>query len=131
MSNLKNNDDDMGLMSDISLLIEQSKRHIASQANSTLTILFWQIGKRINDEILQNQRADYGKQVVPTLAAQLERLHGRSFSERNLRRMMQFATVFIDLKIVTPLVTQLNWSHIIEYENRGKGNSETIGRIEI
>lgn len=131
MSNLKNNVDDMGLMSDISLLIEQSKRHIASQANSTLTVLFWQIGKRINDDVLQNQRADYGKQVVPTLAAQLERLHGRSFSERNLRRMMQFATVFIDLKIVTPLATQLSWSHFIEHENSGKRNSETIGGIEI
>ena len=52
------------LISDISLLIEQSQRHIAAQANSALTQLFWQIGKRINDEILLNTRADYGKQIV-------------------------------------------------------------------
>jgi predicted nuclease of restriction endonuclease-like (RecB) superfamily len=76
--------------------------------------LFWQIGKRINDEILLNKRADYGKQIVVTVARQLETKYGRSFSDRNLRRMMQFATVFNDFKIVTPLATQLSWSHFIE-----------------
>jgi predicted nuclease of restriction endonuclease-like (RecB) superfamily len=49
-----------------------------------------------------------------TVARQLETKYGRSFSDRNLRRMMQFATVFNDFKIVTPLATQLSWSHFIE-----------------
>jgi hypothetical protein len=114
MSKLEINHGDTDLISDISLLIEQSQRHIATQANSALTQLFWQIGKRINDEILLNKRADYGKQIVVTVARQLETKYGRSFSDRNLRRMMQFATVFNDFKIVTPLATQLSWSHFIE-----------------
>jgi len=38
-----------------------SLRRAEKVANSALTHLFWQIGKRINDEILQNKRADYGK----------------------------------------------------------------------
>ena len=114
MSKLEINLGDTDLISDISLLIEQSQRHIATQANSALTQLFWQIGKRINDEILLNKRADYGKQIVVTVARQLEIKYGRSFSDRNLRRMMQFATVFNDFKIVTPLATQLSWSHFIE-----------------
>jgi predicted nuclease of restriction endonuclease-like (RecB) superfamily len=113
MSKLEINHGDTDLISDISLLIEQSQRHIATQANSALTQLFWQIGKRINDEILLNKRADYGKQIVVTVARQLEIKYGRSFSDRNLRRMMQFATVFNDFKIVTPLATQLSWSHFI------------------
>ncbi len=114
MSKLDVNAGNTDLISDISLLIEQSQRHIATQANSTLTLLFWQIGKRINDEILLNKRADYGKQIVVTVSQQLETNFGRSFSDRNLRRMMQFATVFNDLTIVTPLATQLSWSHFIE-----------------
>jgi hypothetical protein len=77
--------------------------------------LFWQIGKRINDEILLNKRADYGKQIVVTVSRQLETKYGRSFSDRNLRRMMQFADVFNDFKIVTPLATQLSLSHFIEF----------------
>ena len=64
MSMLEINNGNTDLISDISLLIEKSQRHIASQTNSVLTLLFWQIGKRINDEILLNKRADYGKQIV-------------------------------------------------------------------
>ncbi len=114
MSELMNNIENKDLLGDISLLIEQSKRYIATQANSTLTLLFWQIGKRINDDILQNKRADYGKQIVPTLSIQLEKQYGRSFTERNLRRMVQFSEIFPDLNIVTPLATHLSWSHFIE-----------------
>jgi predicted nuclease of restriction endonuclease-like (RecB) superfamily len=114
MSNLEINNGNTDLISAISLLIEQSQNHIATQANSVLTHLFWQIGKRINDDILQNKRADYGKQIVVTVSQKIETKYGRSFSDRNLRRMMQFATVFNDFKIVTPLATQLSWSHFIE-----------------
>ena len=67
MSQLKSTN----LINDISLLIEQSKRNLAIQANSTLTLLFWKIGRRINDDILQNKRAEYGKQIVATVATQL------------------------------------------------------------
>lgn len=105
---------DAGLFSELSHLIEQSRHQVAMYANSTLTILFWQVGKRINEEVLQNERADYGKQIVPTLSAQLETHYGRNFAERNVRRMMQFAEQFQDLKIVSPLATQLSWSHFVE-----------------
>ena len=82
MSNLINHTENSDLLSDISLLIEQSKRQIASQANSTLTLLFWQIGKRINDEILLHKQADYAKQIVPTVSTQLEAKYGRNFEEK-------------------------------------------------
>ncbi|MDP9956691.1 putative nuclease of restriction endonuclease-like (RecB) superfamily [Epilithonimonas hungarica] len=102
------------LLTDLSHLIEQSRQQVAMQANSTLTILFWQVGKRINDDVLQNQRAEYGKQIVSTVSTQLENLYGRNFALRNLRRMMQFAEFFPDMQIVSPLATQLSWSHFIE-----------------
>ncbi len=63
--------------------------------------------------MLENKRADYGKQIIPTLAAQLESTYGRSFEEKNLRRMMQFAEQFQDLEIVVPLSRQLSWSHFL------------------
>jgi len=101
------------LFTDLSTLIEQSRHQVAMQANSTLTILFWQVGKRINDDILQNQRAEYGKQIVSTVSAQLETSYGRNFTEKNVRRMMQFAEVFSEMKIVVPLARQLSWSHFL------------------
>ena len=102
------------LLQELALLIEQSQQQVVAQANSTLTLLFWQVGKRINEEILQNKRADYGKQIVLTLAAQLKEKYGRNFELGNLRRMMQFAEQFTDLSIVATLSRQLSWSHFRE-----------------
>jgi predicted nuclease of restriction endonuclease-like (RecB) superfamily len=102
------------LFNELSTLIEQSQQQVAAQANSTLTLLFWHIGNRINNEILQNKRADYGKQIVPTLSAQLENKYGRNFTEKNVRRMIKFAEQFADNAIVITLSRQLSWSHFIE-----------------
>ena len=113
MSKLEINTGNTDLISEISLLIEQSQRHIATQANSALTQLFWQIGKRINDEILLNKRADYGKQIVVTLSEKLMTRYGRSFEEKNLRRMLQFNEQFEDFSIVVTLSRQLSWSHFL------------------
>jgi predicted nuclease of restriction endonuclease-like (RecB) superfamily len=101
------------LFNELSQLIEQSKQQIAIQANSAVTILFWQVGNRINQDILQNKRAAYGKQIVPTLSTQLENKYGRNFEEKNLRRMMQFAEQFTDFQIVVTLSRQLSWSHYL------------------
>lgn len=102
------------LVTELSLLIEQSHQQVVAQANSTLTLLFWQVGKRINEDILQNKRADYGKQIVSTVSAQLEIRFGRNFTEKNVRRMIKFAEQFPDLSIVVPLARQLSWSHFVE-----------------
>ena len=105
---------DSNLFNDLSLIIEHSKRKVAAQVNSTLTLTYWQIGKRINDDILQNQRAEYGKQVVKSLVSRLTHSFGKGFDERNLRRMMQFAEVLSNFEIVATLSPQLSWSHFIE-----------------
>lgn len=101
------------LFNELSQLIEQSKVQLVSYANSTLTTLFWQVGKRINEHILQNKRAEYGKQIVVTLARQLTEKYGRNFEVKNLRRMMQFAEQFSDIKIVGPMARHLSWSHFL------------------
>jgi len=108
------NNTEQNLFEEISTLIEQTRRTVFQYASSTTITLFWNIGQRINHEVLRNKRADYGKQIVSQLATQLTTKYGRSFEIRNLRRMMQFSEQFPDFKIVSPLATQLSWSHIIE-----------------
>lgn len=108
----KNNIDNTAIFQEIKSFIEQSKQEIAITVNSTLSMLYWKIGNRINEEILQKKRAEYGKQIVATLWRQLTKEYGNSFSEKNLRRMIQFAEVFPDKKIVYTMCTQLSWSHI-------------------
>lgn len=114
MSKKTVNQTEQALINELSLLIEQSQQQVVAQANSALTLLFWHIGKRINEDILQNKRAGYGKQVVFTLSAQLKEKYGRNFELGNLRRMMQFAEQFTDLQIVATLSRQLSWSHFKE-----------------
>jgi len=108
-----NNISENALFTELSLLIEKNKQKAISQVKSTLNLLYWQIGKRINDEILNNKRAEYGTQIVVNLAEKLTNQFGRNFVEKNLRRMMQFAAQFPDRKIVVPLARQLSWSHLI------------------
>jgi predicted nuclease of restriction endonuclease-like (RecB) superfamily len=102
------------LLATVSGLIEEARRALARQVHGATVFLFWRIGQRINGEILNNQRAGYGQKIVASLATQLSASYGRSFEARNLHRMMQFAEQFPDFSIVSPLATQLSWSHVTE-----------------
>ncbi|MBK7031616.1 MAG: DUF1016 family protein [Bacteroidales bacterium] len=101
------------LVNDLIFLIEENRRKLAATANAVLTITYWQVGKRINKDFLDNKRAEYGKQIVVSVARHLTSRYGKSFEEKNLRRMMQFAQVFDDRKIVVSLIRQLSWTHFI------------------
>ncbi len=101
------------LISEVRDLIEQARQHVAQTANSTLTMLYWQVGQRIRKEVLKKKRAGYGEEIVPTLSAQLVRDYGQGFGAKNLARMIQFAEVFPDEQIVVSLVRHLSWTHFI------------------
>ena len=98
--------------SDIKQLIEQSKQNVALAVNAEITLLYWSVGKRINEEVLQNNRAEYGEQIVQSLSAQLTLEYGKGWSEKQLRHCLQLATVFPEEQIVSALRRQLSWTHI-------------------
>ena len=103
------------LIKDLRQIIEQARGHVAATANYAVSIMYWQIGKRINTEVLDNKRAEYGKQIVASVARQLREEYGsKGFDEKNIRRMMQFAQEFPDEQIVTSLMRQLSWTHILQ-----------------
>lgn len=101
------------LFKDLAHIIEQGKQQVTQKVNIVLTLTFWHIGKKINDHILNNERAEYGKEIVSPVATQLVAKFGRSFESKNLYRMMQFAEIFSEIEIVVPLARQLSWSHFI------------------
>ena len=104
----------LSLIKDLRQIIEQARGHVAATANYELTMMYWHIGERINREVLGNQRAEYGKQIVAQVAQQLQAEFGKKgFEERTIRRMMQFAQMFPDIQIVSPLVSKLSWSHFL------------------
>jgi len=106
--------DESSLFARISKIIEKRKSRAGMYANREVTLMYWEIGHHIRSTVLDGERAEYGKRVVVTLSQQLVKKYGSAFELRNLRRMVQFAELFPELKIVSPLATQLSWSHFIE-----------------
>ena len=99
------------LFLDIKQIIDDGKNLVAQTVNSALSATYWHIGKRINENILKNKRADYGKQIVSILGRQLTDDYGKGFSGKYLRKMVHFAEVFPDFEIVASLMRQLSWTH--------------------
>ena len=106
--------DDSQLFESVASIIETRKSRAGAYANREITLMYWEIGQYINSAVLNDERAEYGKKILPELAAKLMARYGKSFSERNLYRMMLFATRFSDTEILPPLAAKLNWSHFIE-----------------
>ncbi|MFZ2411775.1 MAG: DUF1016 N-terminal domain-containing protein, partial [Candidatus Methanoperedens sp.] len=102
------------LFGDIRLLIESAKSHLAQTANTVLVTLYWNVGKRIKTEILGNERAQYGKEIVSALGRQLTVEYGAGFSEKSLWHMIRFAEIFPEEKIVSALRRELSWTHFKE-----------------
>ena len=103
------------MFNDVCAIVEQTKNRVAVNVNAEQNVMFWLIGKRINEDVLDNKRASYGKQIVSTLSTQLQKHYAsREYGVRNLRRMMQFAREFRQKEIVSMMTTQLTWSHIVE-----------------
>jgi hypothetical protein len=100
------------ITTDVKQLIEQSRQNVSVTVNAEITLLYWKVGKRINEEVLGYNRAEYGKQIVVSLARQLSDEYGKGWGEKQLRQCMQFALVFPDEKIVYTLCRELNWSHL-------------------
>jgi hypothetical protein len=100
------------LLADIRLLIDGPRQRVASAVNAELTQLYWHIGRRISTELLQGQRAEYGKQVVAELARQLTVDFGKGWGERQLRYCLRVAEAFPDAEILNTLCSQLSWSHL-------------------
>ena len=63
------------LIQDLCQIIEQARGQVAATANYAQTMMYWHIGERINREVLGNQRAEYGKQIVSAASTQLAWSH--------------------------------------------------------
>jgi predicted nuclease of restriction endonuclease-like (RecB) superfamily len=100
------------LVTDIKYLIEHSRNTLAVNINSNITLLNWQMGKRIHQEVLNYERAEYGKEIVKHLSTILTAEYGTGYAEKSLRHAVKLFQVFPSEKIVSTLSRQLTWSHL-------------------
>lgn len=105
---------DDALFGDVTALIERARNRAASAVNTELVMLYWSIGKRVREDVLGGERAEYRKDVVKRLATRLTERYGRGYSWQNLFRMLKFAELYPDREIFSPLARRLTWTNIAE-----------------
>jgi hypothetical protein len=89
------------LVGELRGLIEAARSRVAQTINAELVMLHWQISDWIGREVLQEDRANYGEQVVEVLSAVLTIEYGRGFSRKSLLQMIRPAQMFSDVEIVS------------------------------
>ena len=104
-------------------LIERARERAYHSVNTELMELYWRVGEYISRKL---RAAEWGDGVVEELARYLARTQPglRGFTRRNLFRMRQFYEMYCDDKIVSPLVTQLSWTHNLLILSRCKRTEE-------
>src|SRR5262249_42941003 len=81
--------DSRELLADLRELIDSARSLVAQAVNSALVLLYWQVGHRIRTDVLRDQRAGYGQQILPTLSAKLVPEYGQGYSPRSLAQTSQ------------------------------------------
>lgn len=108
-----------GLLQELKARVQHTRLQAVLTANTTLVILYWEIGQ----SILQRQHQQgWGAKIVDRLANDLREAFPdmQGFSPRNLLFMRAVAQVFPDAVKVKQLVSQLPWGHIILLMQRVK-----------
>lgn len=100
------------LYSQIVQLLQESRKSVAIQVNTSLLATYWNIGRLIvEDEQKNDQRAAYGSQLMKQLSKRLSENFGKGFSVSNLQFMRRF---YIKYDIQQTVSVNLSWSHYCE-----------------
>jgi predicted nuclease of restriction endonuclease-like (RecB) superfamily len=78
-------------------ILEQARSNVVRAVNNNMVIAYWLIGREVVQQIQGgDERAEYGKQVIEQLSAELNNKYGRGFSTTNLRYFRTFHTTYSD-----------------------------------
>lgn len=100
------------LFNDVCLIIDQARRHVATYVNVEACLMNWHVGKRIKEDVLYNQRAEYGKQILKNLSVKLTERYGKGWGTEKLKHCVRSAYLFSEDDIMYAARTQLTWTHL-------------------
>lgn len=109
---LKVDKQENNLFNDVCGIIDNTRRRVAVYVNSEICLTKWYVGKRIKEDVLYNQRAEYGKQIVKNLAAKLTDKYGSGWSDKSLLHCLRVAETFSEDEILSAVRRQFSWTHI-------------------
>ena len=102
------------VFSDISTMIYTAKNEVMMRVNTSVISLYWNIGKKLSDEVLQGKKAEYGKNIIGDLSERLTAEYGKGFEKSSVFKMVKFYQEFPEYEKVATLSQQLTWSHFVE-----------------
>lgn len=85
-----------------------AQNKVYTAVNTAMVLAYWEIGEQIYKTCGENDRAEYGKNLLKYLSERLTAEFGKGFDESNLRRMRQF---YLTYPIRDTLCHELSWSH--------------------
>ena len=100
------------LYTDVCGIIDDTRNRVAVYVNSEVCHTNWRIGKRIKEDVLYNQRAEYGKQIIKNLSIKLTERYGKGWGYSTLQHCVRTAYTFTEDEIVYAVRTQLSWTHL-------------------
>lgn len=100
------------LLADVCHIIDDTRTRVAVYVNSEVCMTNWRIGTRIKEDVLYNKRAEYGKQVIKNLSAQLTERYGKGWGYSTLQHCVRAAYTFTEEEIVYAVRTQFTWTHL-------------------
>ncbi len=108
---------------EVKSLIDKARTEALKKVNGELIALYWQIGAFIDKSLSQ---AKWGEKAIDQLAEYLNSFGPdyKGFNRRNLYRMRQFYQTYVNNEIVSPLVTQLTWTHHMLILSKTKTDEE-------
>ena len=100
------------LYGDVCHIIDGARGRIATFLNTEVCMTNWYVGKRVKEDVLYNQRAEYGKQVLKRLSTRLTERYGSGWGYEKLKHCVRSAYLFSEEEIRYATSTQLNWTHL-------------------
>ena len=99
-----------GAFNEVVGIIEKARERAYRKVNEELILMYRDIGKYISEHV---ESAVYGDSFVDGLADFFAKNYPdlKGFTRRGLYRMKQFYELYKDDEKVSPLVTQLSWTH--------------------
>jgi predicted nuclease of restriction endonuclease-like (RecB) superfamily len=127
---------ELGFFKSVFDLIQQARRSLERNVNTTMIVTYYEIGRRIiENEQRGEKRAQYGKRILQGLSDYLTANLGKGYSVDNLKLMRRFYTVYSDGRIGESPITQFNpnisWTHYIQLMRIANEDERRFYELEI
>lgn len=100
------------MIEEITNLVKQMKSNLSLEINKSIVNVYWNIGRIIvSNENENNNRLEYGKEVLKGLSKELTKFLGKGYSVSNLKYMRVFYKAYPNYE---ELNEKLSWSHYLE-----------------